>query len=325
LQVAQAKSQLEQAYAAVGLRMEDPLDKLNPEQAPPVRQEKALWDEAIANLTRARQLVPQDAITATELEQIAAAERVAEARYASALNGVYEKIAQIGIRSAELGLARQHLSDAVVYAPFDGLIRQRHVAPGSYVSVGDSLVTIVRTSPLRYRGTMPERHAHRLAQGQEVRLRIESFAEPRVVRVTRISPAIDELSRALMFEAEIDNDDGRLRPGMFAEAEVVLDPGAQAIVVPAASIDEFAGAEKVWKVVDGTAQEQIVQTGGRRESGIEVVDGLVPGDVILRDAKSGRAGPVTITQRDTSAGAEGATAGEADTEGEATSPALSSD
>jgi RND family efflux transporter MFP subunit len=309
LQVSQAEAQLAQARAAVGLGPDDPVEKLDPKSAPPVREEKAVWDEAKAKSLRWQQLRAQNAVTETDYEQVISAERVAEARYSSALNSVNEKIALIGVRAAELALAKQRLEDAVIVTPFDGLVQQRRVAPGTFVQVGNAIATLVRSNPLRFRGTMPERHAQHLALGQQVRLHIESETEPRVAEVTRISPVLDELSRALLFEARVENNDGRLRTGLFAEAEVVLDPAATSIVVPASSLVEFAGAEKVWKVVDGAAREQIVQTGQRRPDGVEVVSGLSAGDVILRDAGLGRVArieplpsrevPATVSAQDT--------------------------
>jgi RND family efflux transporter MFP subunit len=288
LQVTQAEAQLAQAAAAVGLQPGDPVEKLDRKNAPPVRQEKAVWDEAIENLKRARVLFSRSAISESEVQKVEAAESVAAARYASSLNSVDEKIAQVGVRTAELSLARQRLADTVIRARIDGLVRERQVAPGSYVSVGHAIATIVRSNPLRFRGTMPERHAQQLAVGQSVTLQIESIEQPRTVKITRISPALDEASRALLFEALVDNTDGTLRTGLFAEGEVVLDPEARSVVVPVSAVNEFAGAEKVWKVVDGTAQEQEVRTGLRRPEGVEIVSGLNPGDRILVHADEGR-------------------------------------
>ena len=98
LQVEQAEAALAQARAAVGLKPDQSRDSLEPENAPPVRQERALRDEAVANLARARELKSQRAIAEAEYEQVVAAEQVAEARYSGALNAVREKIALIGVR-----------------------------------------------------------------------------------------------------------------------------------------------------------------------------------------------------------------------------------
>jgi RND family efflux transporter MFP subunit len=282
LQVAQAEAQLAEACAAVGLQPGAGVETLDRMKAPPVRQEKALWDEAIDNLKRGRDLHARNAISEAEVERLEAVERVAAARYASSLNSVEEKIALIAVRTAELALARQQLDEAVIQTPFDGRILQRQVSPGEYVSTGQAIATVVRSDPLRFRGTVPERRARQVMLGQPVTLRIESVIEPRVVKVTRISPVLDELTRALTFEALVDNSDGRLQTGLFAEGEVELDAKAKSLAVPSSA------AEKVWKLVDGAAREQEVRTGRRRADAIEIIAGLAVGDRILLDASVGR-------------------------------------
>jgi len=292
LQVAQAEAQLQQTRAAVGLRTEDSVEALVPENSPPVREAKAVWDEARAIHERVGQLRSMNAGTQAEWEQALAAEQVAAAQHASAINGVNEKIALIAVRTAELSLARQRLADAVIPAPFDGQVEERHVAPGAFVQIGMPIVRLVRAEPLHFRGRMPERHSRRLRVGQEVRLYVETVSQPRVVHVTRISPTLDPLSRSLLFEARVDNADGRLWPGIFAEAEVIIDSDAERIVVPESALTEFAGVEKVWSVVEGAAREKIVLTGERRDGRIEILEGLVPGDAILGDADLGRVAQV---------------------------------
>ena len=211
-----------------------------------------------------------------------------EARFKSALNSVHEKIALIGVREAELSLAKEQLSDTVILAPFDGFVQQKAVSAGTYVRVGDPVVTIVRTDKLRFRGTIPERYSLDLSVGQSVQLIIESVDEPITAPVTRISPAVDLTSRSLLYETVIENGEDRLRSGLFAEARIVTDEDATAIVIPSTALVEFAGAEKVWKVVDGESREQQVLTGERRDEGIKVLQGLVEGDVILADGQAGK-------------------------------------
>lgn len=288
LLVAQAEAQLAQTRSAVGLAPDAPVDSLNPENSPPVRQERAVWDEAKSSLQRASQLRKQNAMAAGEYDLVAVAEKVAEARYASALNGTKEKLALIGVRQAELSLARQRLADAVVKAPFDGFIQQRAVAPGAYIDVGAPLLSLVRTNPLWFRGTLPERLAGELRVGLEITVNLQSIAEPIQATITRVSPALDLQSRSLIFEARIENPDNRLRTGLFAEADVVLDPAAKSMVVPLAAVTQFAGAEKVWKVVDGLSVQQEIVAGLARDGFVEVIDGLDVGDVLLADGENGR-------------------------------------
>lgn len=287
LLVEQAEAQLLQARSAVGLRPGDPVEKLNPENAPPVVEAKALWNEAKANLDRARRLQDRQSITAFEIEQMEASEAVTEARHRSALNSVLEKIALIHVREAELSLARERLADTEIKSPFDGFVQEKRVSPGTYVRVGDPVATIVRTDRLRFRGTIPERYALSLTAGQPVELKIESVHSPLTVQVSRISPAVDLSSRALVFEATVDNSDGALRSGLFAEASVVTDPNSTAIIIPASALVEFAGAEKVWKITNGEVREQQVLTGTRRPEGIEILQGLSADDEILLEGMAG--------------------------------------
>ena len=288
LQVAQKEAELSQARAAVGLKEGEPPESLDPSNSPPVREQKATWDEARARVARYKQLIGQKAVTETEIEQAIAAEQVAAARYASALNSVNERLALIGVRGVELDLARQQLADTSVTAPFNGLIQERHVAPGTFVQIGQPLMTVVRTDPLRFRGTVPERYAQQLRVGQDVTVQIQSIRGARQVKVTRISPSLDPLSRALAFEAEVSNENGELRTGLFCEADVALDPTARGLVVPQSAIVEFAGTEKLWVVVDGVARERLVDTAERRGGLVRIESGLKAGEQILLHGSEGQ-------------------------------------
>ncbi len=288
LLVSQAQAQLAQARSAVGIGAEELIDRLDPDQSPPVRQQRAIWNEAKASLQRATSLLQQNAISQGEFDLAVSAEQVAEATYAAAVNSVREQLSIIGVRRVELALAKQRLEDAVIRAPFDGYVQNRRVAPGTYISAGDWVVSLVRTDPIWFRGTLPERYASQLATGQEITVRIQSMSDPVVATITRISPSLDLASRSLAFEARIENPQQGLRSGLFAQADVVLDPESQSLVVPASAINEFAGSEKVWKLIDGVAQQLEIATGVRRDGFVEIVAGLASGDTILSDATVGR-------------------------------------
>jgi RND family efflux transporter MFP subunit len=294
LRVQQAQAQLSEACAALGMEPDDSENELDRLKAPPVALERALLDEATALVQRARGMIEQRVTTPQELERAEAQQRVAAARYASALNGVDQKIATVRIRRAELALARQQQSDATLVAPFDGVVQARHVAPGGYLTVGLPVVSMVRNHPLRFRGSVPERVALRVAVGQALTISIEGQPEPITGTITRISPGLDVGSRSLLIEADVPNPDNRLRGGLFAEADIVVDPDAQALAIPAGAVFEFAGVRKVWVVDDGKAREQGVTTGRTTGALVEIVSGLSPGAQVIADSRTGRSGPVTV-------------------------------
>lgn len=279
--VQQAEAQLHQVLAKLGLKPGDSEGRLQRNEVPSVVQEKALLDEARSRLERVMSLSQQNVITAQELEQQQAQVQVAEARHRSALNVVDSDLADLAMRRAELSLAKQAQADAEIRAPFDGVIHARHVAPGAYVQVGQQVATMVQIDPLRFRGGVPERKAIEIHVGQPAAIYIEGQAEPIPGQVTRISPAVDPNNRSQTIEVDIPNPDSRLPAGLFAEAEVTVDPQAKSLAVPAATVNEFAGVQKVRLVRDGKLVEQVVRTGRHDGKLVEIEDGLAEGDRIV--------------------------------------------
>jgi RND family efflux transporter MFP subunit len=262
-------------------------DTIDIASAPEVVRERARLEEARAQLERLEALADRNAVSRSDLDAGIAAVAVAEATLATAMQGVEEKLAVVRVQRAQLALARETCAQAVVRAPFDGLVQSRHgSAPGASVRVGDALVTLVRTDPLRFRGTIPERHALELREGQPVTVRLDGVPMPIHTHVARIAPLLDEMSRTLLFEADIPNPEGQLRSGLFAEADVVIDAEAQALVVPASSVIEFAGTEKVWLFDPGHGAPRgvPVRTGRRSEGLVEIVAGLSLGDLVVQHA-----------------------------------------
>lgn len=295
--VQQAEAQLEQARAKLGLQGNQNEDSLDRSKVPTVVQQKALVAEAKREFARAKDLMAGNAIAMEEVQQRESALAVAEARSRAVLDEVDELVATVKMRRAQLALALQARTDATVRAPFDGVVQYRHVAPGSYLDVGDPIVTLVRTDPLRFHGGIPEREVPFVRLRQEVRIRIEGEESPVSGQVTRLCPALDTSSRSLVVQVDIPNPDSRLRSGVFAEAEIIIDPEARTLAVPASAVREFAGIEKVWVARNGEAVQQVVETGRRSAGRIEILAGLSLGDMVVVDHGQGRAGRVVAEEK----------------------------
>jgi RND family efflux transporter MFP subunit len=291
--VQQAEAQLEQVRNRLGLKSNEPEESLDRRKVPSVVQAEAVWSEAKLESARDQDLLKSNAIAIEEAQKRQADQLVAEAKYHTALNDVGEQVALAAVRRAELGLARQFCIDAVLRAPFDGVVQARHVAPGCYLQVGQAVVTLVRTNPLRFHGGIPERESAWVQLEQEAQIAVEGQTKSFPGKVTRISPVLDVSSRTLQVEIDLPNPELRLQVGLFAEADIIIDPAAQTLAVPTTAVHEFAGVEKVWVVRDGKAVEKAVQAGRRTPQRIEILDGLAADDVVLADSRQGAAGPVT--------------------------------
>jgi RND family efflux transporter MFP subunit len=293
----QAEAALQQARVRIGLSPQGDDDQINTENTSLVREARAVLDEARLNRERTIQLSNQGIQPKAELDRAESSFKVAESRYQDAVEEVRNRQAILLQRRSELAIARQQLAETTLYAPFDGAVRERRASMGEFLAAGAPVATIVRLHPLRLRVEVPERDAQGIRIGQSVRVTIEGEPDQgHSGRVARLSPALQEQSRTLIIEAEVENQQGRLRPGSFAKAEILTSTTSDAVLVPASAIVNFAGIQKVFTVKDGKAVEKNV-VAGRREGDWIVVEGidantsivLSPGNLI-----SGQ--PLTVVQ-----------------------------
>jgi RND family efflux transporter MFP subunit len=296
LRVRQAEAALQQSRARLGLSPDGTDDRVDPEHTPLVGQARAMLDEARRSHDRMVTLWERQLIARAELEAATATLQVAEGRYQDAIEEVRNRQAVLAERRSELAMARQQLLDSELKAPLDGAVRQRHASAGEYLAAGAPIVTVVRIHPLRLRLAVPERMAANVRIGQPVNLRVEGDRTVYRGQVARLSPAISEEDRTLMVEAEVPNAHGQLRPGSFAEAEIVTAAEEHAVFVPAASILTFAGIEKVMTVQDGLSVEKRVQTGRRIGDRVEIIEGLKPDELVVVEPGNLVGGqPVTVS------------------------------
>lgn len=270
----QAEAALQQARVRLGLPPQGEDDRIDTENTALVRQSAALLEEAKLNLERTRQLVRQGIQSKAELDRVESAFKVADSRYQDSVEEVRNRQGVLLQRRSELALAKQQLAETSLFAPFDGAIREKRTSLGEYLAAGTPVVTIVRLHPLRLRVEIPERDAQGIHPGQSVRVVVEGEeGQENSGRVARLSPAFQEQSRTLIIEAEVDNQQGKLRPGSFAKAEIQTTSTADVVMVPASAIVTFAGIQKVFTVKDGKALEKAVVV-GRQANDWVVVEGL---------------------------------------------------
>lgn len=300
LRVQQSAALLGQARARLGLPIEGEDDRVDPDQINSVRETRALMEEARKNLDRIRSLQDQGISSEAEFERANAEHLVTLNRYEATLQEVRERQAVLAQRRAEFDIARQQLTDTAVRSPFDGVVQQRLTNVGEYVAAGSPVLRLVRVNPLRLRLEIPERRAAGIREGQGVRVSLEGDSRQYEGRIQRVSPALDELTRMLVVEAELPNP-GHLRPGAFAKAEIVLAEATPTLAIPEGSLATFAGSEKTLLVVSNRVVERPVRTGRRLNGWVEVTSGLQSGESIVRHPGGLRTGdPVKV-------GAEGGT------------------
>ena len=256
--------------------------------------ERAAADRDLARqqVERARRLREQNATSPADLERAAAADRSA---------------------AAALAMLQLQIERTTVRAPFAGVVGQRFVSEGDYVTSATRLLTLQTIDPQRAVIEVPERHAVELRPGQSVEFSVA--AKPgRIFRaeVDFIDPVVENAKRTILVKARAPNPDRVLKPGMFIEARLATATRANAVVVPEDAVQPLRTANVVWAVANGKASRRVVQLGARSQGVVEVLSGVQAGELVVvggldRMAEGMPLAPrARLTTTSGSAGADGA-------------------
>jgi RND family efflux transporter MFP subunit len=226
----------------------------------------------------------------------------------------YESVqAQAQQAEAALTSVRSQLDDATITAPISGIIGKRYYETGDLANPSLPLVKIVQMKRVKIEFNATEEDLGKLAIGQEANITVKAFpGQSFAGRVSKISPILDPTTRMAEVEVLVDNEQGLLKPGMYAEVEVITGTIDNVIVIPrfttieSTALQRIEGKDRVVKnyyvfVVDSNRAVQkkldILYANHRWlavKSGIEVGDQLVvAGQNNLREGL-----PVLITERE---------------------------
>lgn len=278
----EARSAWLAALARLGLA-ELPEGDIDLSTLPVVARARAQAANSEARLERARKLYDRTPplISEQEFADIQTQNEVAQTEVQGEEINARALLADVRVRGAALALAEQRLADSSVIAPAElplrYLVAERRVSVGEYVSAGTPMFRLVAADRVKFRGSVPERFAGQISVGATAQLESEGYPHPVEARVVRISPAVDRTSRAFEIEIEADNPEQRLKPGGFLRARVRTQIDKNARFVPATSLAQLTGAQRLYTVRDAKVVELRVRTGERQGELIEVFD--VPNNV----------------------------------------------
>jgi RND family efflux transporter MFP subunit len=143
------------------------------------------------------------------------------------------------------------------------------------------IAEVVRITPLRVQLTVPEQFVAAVGVGQPVALAVDAFPQRTFAgKVRYVSPALRADQRALTVEAVVPNENGELKPGMFATALVQQAEKTPAVLVPGTAVQTIAGTSRVYVVKGDRVEERVVTTGQKLESLVEISSGLKAGEQV---------------------------------------------
>jgi RND family efflux transporter MFP subunit len=290
ISAAETSAQLQEAQANAG-QMEarlglSPGQVFDPRHVPEVMNAQASLDLAEAEFKRIQSLLDQKVVSQAEWEQRRTQVEAARQQYKVAVNVAEQSYRSLEAARARVALASKSLADTSVRAPFAGLVAERVVSVGDYVTKGARVATVVSIDPLRVELTVPEQAIATIKAGQPVRLSVDAYpAEEFPATVRFVSPSVRMDQRALTVEAIAPNKDGRLKPGLFATALIQQGEPTPALTVPVTAVETVSGTSRVYVVKDGKAEERIVTLGEKVDGRVEAVTGLKDGETVVAEPR----------------------------------------
>lgn len=271
-QIRQARANLQQAQAALD-------------------QALANYDQGKANLELARvtaqrwgNLSSHGVVSRQENDQY-------QAQYQAQLSNVQALEKAIAaqrsnIAAAEANVARldEVQSYRIVKAPFDGVITLRNVDVGALVNSGNTLLfRVAQTATLRLFINVPESNASSVHIGQSARLRVASLPGRTFTgTVARSTDSLDPASRTLLMEIQVQNPDGALLPGMYAQVDLSSPRVNAPLLIPGdALVARGQGTQVALVTPDHTVHMQKIEVGRDFGDHLEVIGGLQEGNLII--------------------------------------------
>ena len=184
------------------------------------------------------------------------------------------------------------ISEKLIRAPFAGKLGMRQIEVGQYLTTGAPIVTLTDLSTLYVNFTLPGRQRPEIKVGQQVEVRSDAFPGRAFdAKITTIEPQISADTRTMMVQATMRNPDDALLPGMFVDAQVVLPPQPDMLVLPATAVEYTLYGDSVFVIRDDGKDangEPIlktvrtpVKTGARWGENVAILDGLKPGERVV--------------------------------------------
>ena len=215
--------------------------------------------------------------------------------YVNKTTGENRETAQAGVNSAvaskqsiqtQISILRSTLNDTAVKAPISGVITSKNISETNMVSAQSAPFVIEDMSKVTVDVNISEKLINVISQGQEVDVTIPTIGDYVIKgRIKTITPSADN-TKTYPVKIEIDNGNGTIKPGMFAEIHFVESQKDNTIVVPRNTVLENGEDKYVYVIENGKAVKKNVETGVDNGDEIEIISGVSFGENIIVKGQS---------------------------------------
>ncbi len=219
--------------------------------------EKAQYDQAQLEAKRAERLLKSRSISRDEYDALQAELRAASARRLA---------------------AKARLEEAVIRAPFSGVVGLKEISPGALIEPGTRITTLDDISYIKLFFSVPEVYLAKLQPGLPVNTRTAAYPDKQFVgKIAAIDSRVDAGTRSVRVVGYVPNTEGLLKPGLFINISLPLDVKQNAVLIPEEALLAQGRKQFVYLVEEQKAKLQEVQIGQRNGGEVEILAGLDAG------------------------------------------------
>jgi RND family efflux transporter MFP subunit len=200
--------------------------------------------------------------------------------------------AKLAATRARLSAATEALEHTLIRAPFAGIISARPVNTGDIIESGNVVFEVLDPTTMYLESSVPATHIALVHVGAPVQFNVTGYpARTFTGRIERVNPAADPATRQIPVFITIDNADGKLVAGLFAEGRLAPSNGP-ALLVPSAALDRDGSSLAVVRLAGGRIERRQVETGRQDPDGalVEIRSGLTLGDTVVLGVSRSLAG-----------------------------------
>lgn len=202
------------------------------------------------------------------------------------INGISQQdfdLSELNVNNikADIESTEVSISKTEIRAPFNGKIGLRNISLGAYVTPTSMITSISEVDKLKLEFTVPEKYGEIMKQGRSINFAVSGNRTKFAAKVFATESNVDANTRTLRVRALVTDHHAALIPGAFAQVSLQLDQNDKAVVIPTQAIIPQARSKSVVLYNHGTAKFQVVTTGIRDSSYVQIIDGVKAGDTVI--------------------------------------------
>jgi RND family efflux transporter MFP subunit len=248
----------------------------------------AAYHAAYSRLKQASESRP-GLIAEQELDDSMAKDKETGGQIESARASLAESQSQLAVAHADLDRLSALEAYSHITAPFAGVVTKRYADTGALIQAGTSsstqampVVQLAEWSKLRLVVPVPESAVPQIHLGSVVQVGVGALHRTFEGRVARFADALDPQTRTMETEIDVDNRDGTLVDGMYAETSLILSEKDNVLTVPVQAVQrDESGASVLMVDREGRVQERPVKLGAEGTDQVEILSGLSEGDQVV--------------------------------------------